>query len=90
MPGIPPPPGAPRHTGHPAPNIRREWDGYVVSVAHDPGEVDLDTEVVNTLIGSLALPACTTDRVLVGREVLLGEDLNGDGEVATAEELMSR
>lgn len=63
---------------------------YVLTVTHDPDDVDLDDETVTTLVESLALPACTIDEVQVTQEVRFGEDFNGDGEVATAEDLMSR
>lgn len=61
---------------------------YVLTVVHNPDEVQLDDEVVTTLAESLALPACTVDRVQQEQELRFDEDFNGDGEVATPDDLM--
>lgn len=68
-------------------------DGYmpasfVLTVVHNPDEVDLDDGVVTNVVESLALPACTTDRVQQEQELRFDEDFDGDGEVATPDDLM--
>lgn len=68
-------------------------DGYtpasfVLTVAHNPDEVDLDDGTVTTLVESLALPGCTVNEIQLAQEVRFEEDFNGDGEVTTSEDML--
>ncbi len=61
----------------------------VVTILHDAEEMDLDTDTVTQIIESFAIPECTQRQVVTEREVLLGQDIDGDGEVATIEDMVN-
>lgn len=61
----------------------------VVTISFDAEELELAADEVVEILSTFAAPECTVDRIVAGREILLGEDVNGDGEVSTVDDLRS-
>lgn len=60
----------------------------VIVITHDPDAVELGEDEVTAIVGSLAIPTCTRDRVIGQLEMTIGEDLDGDGHVTSVEDLL--
>lgn len=60
---------------------------FVVTISWDAEDGDLDDGTMGRIIESLTLPDCSRERIVAQEEVQLGEDLDGDGDVATAQDL---
>ncbi|QGG96792.1 hypothetical protein [Actinomarinicola tropica] len=60
---------------------------FVVTISWDAEDGDIDDATIGSIIESLTLPDCTRERIVALEEVQLGEDLDGDGEVSTAQDL---
>ena len=54
-----------------------------------PIDSSTDDDVIQTIIGSLNVSECTRDLTTLNYEVITGSDLDGDGEIASAEDLMA-
>lgn len=76
----------------PAPNVERSnavTKSIVVTIDHDADENALDEAVVREIIGSFALAPCVREETYKDLELMLGEDLDGDGEVRSPEDLLA-
>lgn len=60
---------------------------FEMEISGAPAALDEDT--VRTIIETVQIPECVRHRVIVTNEVTLSTDLDGDGHVATAEELQA-
>lgn len=60
---------------------------FTVTIEYDNSEGALDPAVVTTIVSSVGLPECARHIVVVSREVMLNADLNGDGVVATVDDM---
>lgn len=58
----------------------------VFTVYFDEDTAEIDQDVVEAIIGSINLPTCVWDDLLLSEEVFRQTDLNGDGQVKSMEE----
>lgn len=59
----------------------------VISVSHDAESTDVSTDDVAGIVAGLALPDCAWAQEVARLEMTFGEDLDGDGSVATPQDL---
>ena len=59
----------------------------LMTVTHDAEDGDLPTDTVEQMVGSFAMPSCTKDMIVARLEVRFGQDVDGDGQVASPEDL---
>lgn len=60
----------------------------VVTISHDT-DVVLTEDEIGAIVESLSMPACTMERITIQQEMMHQVDLDGDGTVATIEDLMA-
>lgn len=61
----------------------------VVTVTFSSDATGVTQDVVETLVGSLGMPTCTWDDLLVREETFRNVDLDGDGEVKSQDEALA-
>lgn len=76
----------------PQPNVDRSnavTHSIVVTIEHNSDETPLDQAVVEQIIGSFAIAPCVREEMNGELELMLGEDVDGDGEVRDAEDVLA-
>jgi hypothetical protein len=62
-------------------------ESFVVTIEFDETDIALDQGTIESIVGSLVLPECSWDAVLLDRELMLNLDLNGDGHIRDSDDV---
>lgn len=62
---------------------------FVVTITFPSDAADVTQDVVETIVGSLSIPTCTWDALLVQEETYRNVDLDGDGQVRSIEDSLA-
>lgn len=59
---------------------------FVFTISFDTDGADVSQEAAESVVGSLSMPTCQWDDLIVNQEMYRGIDLNGDGEIKSIED----